>query len=240
MLHCDWFTLTRRIPAWHGRLKNSYVATWELSNSLTRRLGACRIVDGDTICRSSRPSLNLARLVLDDLSSFNATEIPSIVLEGCRVAIERSIDHGTASRLAASLVALLVISALICFASLGVAAMSGSIFSRASLIITGLDVLVIFASICVYIAMINIEGGGYLGGVDASEYSDEYMLGLALWFLLAMLAARLISNPVLVLIGIFIILPIILAVFFALIRVRGIWRIVRIASDSSYGPLEGR
>ncbi|KAI9148290.1 hypothetical protein HJFPF1_12118 [Paramyrothecium foliicola] len=192
--------------------------------------GSCRITGGEVICQSSGlPSLNLANLVLADLASFNTTDIPSTALEVCMAAIDKPVNHGAAAKLGICLLVFLIISIIINFVSFFLAAATGSIFSIPAFALQAFDALMIFAAICLYIAMINFEGGPYLQGIHASEYSDKAMLGLAFWFMLAMLTARLISNPFLIVLGLCVILPIILVILFVLIRVRGLWFIIRVA-----------
>lgn len=108
--------------------------------------------------------------------------------------------------------------------------MGGGTFGIPSFAVLAFDTLLIFAAVCLYIAMINFEGGPYLQGIHATQYSDRDMLGLAFWFLLAIYMARIISHPILIIASIFIILPIVLVVCLVLMRARGLWAIVRAAT----------
>ncbi|CAF3656327.1 unnamed protein product [Fusarium graminearum] len=185
--------------------------------------GVCRVTDGHTSCKSKfPPTFNLAQAVLKDLDEAESTE----TLEKCKEAIDRPIDHKTPKTLGAVMVAFLITSIFISVFSVGIAAAEGSAWALWTTGLLAIDMLLIFASLILCVAMMNYEGGGYLTGVHGQEFSDRAMMGIALWMLLAMLLGRLFSNPWLIILFIFI-LATIIVVGVVLIRTRGFFYVVR-------------
>ncbi|WXC60912.1 hypothetical protein SNK03_006797 [Fusarium graminearum] len=185
--------------------------------------GVCRVTDGHTSCKSKfPPTFNLAQAVLKDLDEAESTE----TLEKCKEAIDRPIDHKTPKTLGAVMVAFLITSIFISVFSVGIAAVEGSAWALWTTGLLAIDMLLIFASLILCVAMMNYEGGGYLTGVHGQEFSDRAMMGIALWMLLAMLLGRLFSNPWLIILFIFI-LATIIVVGVVLIRTRGFFYVVR-------------
>ncbi|GKU12769.1 nadh oxidase [Fusarium langsethiae] len=185
--------------------------------------GVCRVTDGHTSCKSKfPPTFNLAQAVLKDLDEAESSE----TLEKCKEAIDKPINHKTPKTLGAVMVAFLITSIFISVFSVGVAAAEGNAFALWTTGLLAIDMLLIFASLVLCVAMMNYEGGGYLTGVHAQEFSDRAMMGIALWMLLAMLLGRLFSNPWLIILFITI-LVIILVFLLFLVRTRGFFYVVR-------------
>ncbi|KAF0635793.1 hypothetical protein FPSE5266_05263 [Fusarium pseudograminearum] len=185
--------------------------------------GVCRVTDGHTSCKSKfPPTFNLAQAVLKDLDEAESTE----TLEKCKEAIDKPINHKTPKTLGAVMVAFLITSIFISVFSVGIAAAEGSAWALWTTGLLAIDMLLIFASLILCVAMMNYEGGGYLTGVHGQEFSDRAMMGIALWMLLAMLLGRLFSNPWLIILFIFILVTIIV-VSVVLIRTRGFFYVVR-------------
>lgn len=130
------------------------------------------------------------------------------------------------------MVAFIITSIFIDFFSIGVAAAEGNAFAAWTSSILAIDMLLIFSSLILCIAMMNYEGGGYLVGVHGQEFSDREMMGVALWMLLAMLIGRLLSNPWLIILFIAI-LAIILTFLLFLVRTRGFFTVIRTAVEAS-------
>ncbi|KAF7545223.1 hypothetical protein G7Z17_g9340 [Cylindrodendrum hubeiense] len=199
----------------------------------TYKLGAsgmCRVFDGKTSCKSRfPPSLNLAKFVLEDLDEVE--DAPAILTE-CREAIDKSIDHKTAEKLCIAMVAFVIVCIFINIISIALAAATGA-FGWPNTILLGVDALFIFTALILCIAAMNYEGGGYLKGVNGKDFSDREMIGIAIWMLLGMLIARIVSNPWLFVLALAIILPIVLVFVLFLVRTRGFFAIVRAyASDN--------
>jgi hypothetical protein len=187
----------------------------------------CRVTDGDTSCKSKfPPTFNLAQAVLQDLDEVES----SATLEKCKEAIDKPINHKTPKTLGAVMVAFIITSIFIDIFSIGVAAAEGNAFGLWTSGLLAIDMLLIFSSLILCVAMMNYEGGGYLVGVHAQEFSDRAMMGIALWMLLAMLLGRLCSNPWLIILFI-LILTIILVFLLFLVRTRGFFYAVRVASS---------
>ncbi|RBR25501.1 uncharacterized protein FIESC28_01739 [Fusarium coffeatum] len=185
--------------------------------------GVCRVTDGETSCkRKFPPTFNLAQAVIQDLDAADS----SSTLEKCKEAIDKPIDHKTPKTLGAVLVAFLITSIFINLFSVAIAAAEGHAWALWTSGILAVDMLLIFGSLILTVAMMNYEGGGYLTGVHASEFSDREMMGIALWMLLAMLIGRLFSNPWLIILFVFILVTIIV-VSLVLIRTRGFFYVVR-------------
>ncbi|KAF4984800.1 hypothetical protein FZEAL_91 [Fusarium zealandicum] len=175
--------------------------------------GVCRVTDGKTSCkRKFPPSLNLARAVLDDLEEAGSAESSngSAIIQECRKIIDKPIEHSTAEKLGIAMVSFIIVSIFLNLLSALVAAATGDPFGYITTGLVAIDALFIFTSLIMCIAMMNYEGGGYLKEVNGSEFSDREMIGIAIWMLVGMLIARIISNPFLLLGAVLIILPIVL------------------------------
>ncbi|KAG8673142.1 hypothetical protein FPOAC1_006446 [Fusarium poae] len=187
------------------------------------KFGVCRVTDGHTSCESKfPPTFNLAQAVLRDLDEAESSD----TLEKCKEAIDKPIDHKTPKKLGAIMVSFLITSIFISIFSIGIAVAEGSAWALWTTGILAIDMLLIFASLVLCVAMMNFEGGGYLAGVHAQEFSDRAMMGIALWMMLAMLIGRLLSNPWLIFLFIAILVTIIV-VSLVLIRTRGFFYVVR-------------
>ncbi|KAH7127486.1 hypothetical protein EDB81DRAFT_729587 [Dactylonectria macrodidyma] len=199
----------------------------------TYKLGAsgmCRVFGGKTSCKSRfPPSLNLAKFVLEDLDGVE--DAPAILTE-CRETIDKSIDHKTAARLGIAMIAFIIVCIFINLISIGLAAATGA-FDWPNTILLGIDALFIFTALILCIAAMNYEGGGYLKGVSGRDFSDREMIGIAIWMLVGMLFARILSSPALLLLALAIILPIVLVFILFLVRTRGFFAVVRAYAENS-------
>lgn len=188
-------------------------------------------MDGKTSCQSRfPPSLNLTRVVLEDIEQADLTGLPeatAAILDGCRDLINKPIDHSTAEKLGIAMVSFLIASILLNIISL-VAACVDDPWGKTPTAIMIVDMLFIFTSLILCIAMMNYEGGGFLKGVHGREISDRQMIGTALWMLLAMVIGRVFSNPWLIIKAFLVLLPIALAVGLVYIRTRGLFLILRV------------
>jgi hypothetical protein len=198
---------------------------------LTPCLGTCRVFDGDVDCsRHFPPSINLAREILEDLAKADQSE--DAALDTCREAIDKSfIQHNKAERLGKAMIAFLIVTIILCFTSSAASFVDGGIgpFTTGVLVV---DLLFIFASLALVIAMVNFEGGGYLNDVQGRDYSDREMIGIAIWMMTAMLMARVLSSPWLTMMALVIILPIVLVFLLFLVRTRGFLWVVKAYAES--------
>ncbi|KAM5341994.1 hypothetical protein ACJ41O_015025 [Fusarium nematophilum] len=198
----------------------------EIATQLTLP-GTCRVFDGKTSCKSRfPPSLNLAKAVLHDLSQANSSDAPAILQE-CAEAIDKPIDHSTAEKLGVAMISFIIVSIFINLISLVVAGVTGEPFGVATTSVLVIDALFLFTSLILCIAMMNYEGGGYLKGVHGGDFSDREMIGVAIWMLVAMVIARVLSNPWLLIVLLAILLPIALVFLLFLVRTRGFFAVVR-------------
>jgi len=202
-------------------VKSPYLSSWR--TTINRLLGVCRVTEDGTSCkRKFPPTFNLAQAVLQDLDKVES----SSTLEKCKEEIDKPIDHKTPKTLGAVLVAFLITSIFINLFSVAIAAAEGHGWALWTSSILAVDMLLIFGSLILTVAMMNYEGGGYLVGVHGQEFSDREMMGIALWMLLAMLIGRLFSNPWLIILFVFILVTIIV-VSLVLIRTRGFFYVIR-------------
>jgi hypothetical protein len=197
--------------------------------------GVCRIVDGKTSCQSRfPPSLNLARVVLEDLAA-NSTDLPeatAAILDNCRDLIDKPIDHSTAEKLGVVMISFVLVSIFLNILSLIISMISEDPWSFYPTCVLAVDTLLIFTSLVLCIAMMNYEGGGYLKGVHGGDFSDRQMIGVAIWMLLAMLIGRVLSNVWLTAGAIMILLPLALVFVLFLVRTRGFFYVVRVLAAS--------
>ncbi|RSL69717.1 hypothetical protein CEP54_002142 [Fusarium duplospermum] len=188
--------------------------------------GICRVVGGKTSCKSKfPPSLNLARAILEDLEEAESSDI----IKECRKTIDKPINHRTAEKLGIAMVSFIIASIFLNIISVVVAAADDSAFGIPATSVLVIDALFIFTSLIMCIAMMNFEGGGYLKNVSGRDFSDREMIGVAIWMLFAMLIARVLSNPWLLVGALMIILPIVLVFVLFLVRTRGFFAVVRAA-----------
>lgn len=169
-------------------------------------------------------------MILEDLAEANVTE--NALLQKCQEAIDKPwIKHGAAETLGKVMVGFIIVTIILCLVSFAASFADGGIGP----ITTGIlafDVLLIFGSVCLVIAIGNLEGGGYLSGVHGGDFSDRQMIGIGMWMMAAMLLARVLSSPWLTLSAIIIILPIVLVFLVFLVRTRGFFWVVRAYMES--------
>lgn len=173
----------------------------------------------------------MAKVVLEDIEQVDLAGLPegtATILDGCRSSINKPTDHSTAEKLGVAMVSLLIVSVFLNIISLVVACIAEHPWHIIPTSIMVVDVLFLFISLILCIAIMNYEGGGYLEGIHGREFSDRQMIGVAIWLLVAMVIARVLSNPVLIMMAIFILLPIGLAVWYTVIQRRGLLFILRI------------
>jgi hypothetical protein len=164
------------------------------------------------------PLLNLAELILADISASNTTGSQGAILEECRILVEeKPIDHALSQRLTIALFSLLIVSIVTNVISL-VVSIGQSGFGKVVFVPLLLDALLLAVCIGIYIGILQYEVGGYLPDEENFKVPGTAVLGIGFWMLVAMFGCRLVSHPAL-LVGFLLLLFLIPLMFLILLSI---------------------